>query len=105
MPRHLALPDGDRYAVRLYDPLTVPFVLGSDPLIDLMVDNVQIALYNAELNTLTTPQPEHHPVSVYRGELYYDTTLFSQEGQYTLRLLIGEEVIASISFYISVDCK
>ena len=66
---------------------------------------MQVALYNAELDTLIAPQPEHRLTSVYRGELNFNTALFSQEGQYSLRLLIDEQVIVNTLFNITVDCK
>ena len=102
MPRFLALPEGSTYSVRLFDPITIPFVLGSDPHINILRDNVQIALYEAESNTPAQIQPEYRKLTPYRGEVFYNVTLFAQTGRYSLRVIVTGDVIASSDLYIDV---
>lgn len=103
MAPYLALPDGDTYIVRLYDSLTIPFVLGSDPFLSLFRDEVQIALLEqpADLDL----GPVYRKLTPYRGEVFYNRTSFSHGRQYSLQVIIAGDTIASTALSIIVNRK
>lgn len=103
MAPYLALPDGDTYIVRLYDSLTIPFVLGSDPFLSLLRDEVQIALLEqpADLDL----GPVYRKLTPYRGEVFYNRTSFSHGRQYSLQVIIAGDTIASTALSIIVNRK
>lgn len=103
--RYLALPEDDTYTARLYDPITIPFVLGTDPLVNISRGNVTFALYNSELNLPVSTEPKYMKLSPYKGVLRYDLALLSLVGPYSLRVVIAGDVIASVNFNIIVNCK
>ena len=105
MPRYLSLPNGNVYNVRLYDSIRVPFVLASDPFIDIRGANVLLVLVNARLETPARIEPVFRRLSAYRGEILYNSSRLSQTGEYSLRIVIDQDIITSANFSIFVDRK
>lgn len=104
--RLLTLPNGDTYSVRLYDALTIPFILGSDPLISIFGDNVEFVVFDTALGLPAPVQPTlYRKLTPYRVEVFYNVTLLSQTGQYSLRVAIGAVLMASTEFNLIVNRK
>lgn len=105
MSQYLALPDGVNYTARLYDNITIPYVLGSDPLFNISRPSVDVVVYDAALNRPAVVQPSLRKLSSYRGELTFNIAPLSLTGQYTLRLAISGDVIATANFNIRINRK
>lgn len=105
VPRYLALPNGDTYSVRLFDPITIPFVLGSDPFINITRPDVEIILFDTDLGIPSSSEPQYWIVSNYRGVVYIERALLSFAKQYSLRVIISGDVIAYTILNIIVDGK
>lgn len=106
VPRYLALPGGDSYSVRLYDSLTIPFFLGSDPFLNLLRDDVEIALFDTTLGRPALVEPDaYRKLSPYRGEVLYNLSVSLLTGQYSLRVVIAGDIVASAELSIVVNCK
>jgi hypothetical protein len=103
VPRYLALPDGDTYRVRLYDSLIIPFVLGSDPFLDLLQEEVNITLTGQPVDSEL--RPVYRKLSLYRGEVFFNQTASSHAGQYSLQVTIAGDIIASADLSIFVNRK
>lgn len=105
--RYLALPNGDTYTARLYDSITIPFILGSDPFLDIRRSNVQITMdFVAPNGTIQTdPVYSYRRLSGYRGEVHYNQTLLSRTRTYLLRIFIFREIVTYTYVNIIVNRK
>ena len=103
---YLALPNGYSYSGRLYDNITIPFVLGSDPLINITRSLIfGITVYDTTQGRAAMIMPEIRRLTAYRGEIVYNLAPFSLAGDYTLRITVEGNLIASTDFSIAITSK
>jgi hypothetical protein len=101
----LVLPGGSSYSARLYDPLVIPLLYGSDPPLDLSDTTIEIRFTRtrgAVVGSLAPPDAEYRRLSPYRAEVYYPQAPASVGGTFTLQIRVaGSPSVSDIQVTIN----
>lgn len=99
----IGLPQGLSYSARLYDPLTIPLLFGSDPQLDILDSAIEIRFIRTSGGP-SPPDPMYWRLSPYRARISYSLAPNSIQGDFSLEIRVTgglTETIGGISVTVT----